>query len=465
MNHPTSTPVAASIVPAGRNITARSSRSALAHIPGDEGWPVVGVIPRYIYGMDQLMLDFHRRFGDVARMKVPGSVGLFIFGADNYQRIFLDTERIFSSRAGYEATIAHLFRGALLLQDFEEHRFQRRILQTAFKTEALRQYPELMNPVVATQVKAWSGQSFPEMHTPIKHLLLTISAKAFFGIEATGREAQKLSRTFGELIDGLVTLVHWDVPGSKYHRGLRARKTLESYFRGIIPGRRHSDGQDVLSHMCRETDEAGEPFSDDEILNQAIFLLFAAHDTTTSLLNNLLLHSAMDPRIQERLRVESMALADAHLGFDDLDALVELDHCIDECLRLYPPAPFTLRRTLQDCEISGHRVPANTMLYLPMLFNQRDPVFWSQPDRFDPDRFSPARQEHKRHKFCYHPFGGGAHKCIGLHFARMMAKCFMHQLLLQYRYELPAGFTPRHLWVPLPRPVKLPLRFSSLSAR
>jgi len=458
MNHATST--AASGPTPGGQVTARSRRSALAHIPGDEGWPVVGVIPRYIYGMDGLVKDFHQRFGDVARMKIPGSRGLFVFGADNYQRIFLDAERIFSNRSGYEATIGHLFRGALLLQDFEEHRFQRRILQTAFKTEALRQYPVLMNPIIATQLEAWSGRSFPEMHRHIKHLLLTISARTFFGIEATGGEAEKLCRLFSELIDGLVTMVHWDVPGFKFHRGIRARKALERYFREIIPLRRHGDGQDVLSHMCRETNEAGEPFSDDDILNQAIFLLFAAHDTTTSLLNNLLLHTAMDAQLQGRLRAESAALDRAQPGFDDLASLTLLDHCIDECLRLYPPAPFTLRCTLQDCEISGHRVPANTMLYLPMLFNQRDPAFWSEPDRFDPDRFAPGREEHKRHKFCYHPFGGGAHKCIGLHFARMMAKCFMHQLLLQHRYELPAAYRPRHLWVPLPRPVKLPLQFS-----
>jgi len=465
MNHATSTNVTTAPVDKGSEAMARAGRASLAHIPGDEGWPLVGVIPKYLYDMDTLVMDYYRRFGDVARVKIPGSVGLFVFGADNYQRIFLDTERIFSTRAGYEASIGHLFGGALLLQDFDEHRFQRRILQTAFKTEALRQYPGLMNPTIATQVGAWSGQSFPEMHLHIKNLLLTISAKTFFGIDASGSEAVQLGRAFSDLIDGVIAMVRWNIPGFRYHRGLRGRRTLENYFRGIIPLRRSGDGQDVLSHMCRETNEAGEPFSDEEILNQAIFLLFAAHDTTTSLLNNLLLHTATDTTIQDRLRAEASALGTAHLSYDDMDALVTLDHCIDECLRLYPPAPMSVRCTLQDCEISGHRVPANTMLYLPMLYNQRDPQFWREPERFDPDRFSPERQEHKQHKFCYHPFGGGAHKCIGLHFARMMAKCFMHQLLLQQRYALPAGFTPRHLWVPLPRPVKLPLQFHALGER
>jgi len=67
----------------------------------------------------------------------------------------------------------------------------------------------------------------------------------------------------------------------------------------------------------------------------------------------------------------------------------------------------------------------------------RLPEFWSSPDRFDPDRFSPERAEHTKHTHLYYPFGGGAHVCIGLHFARIQVKAVMNELLGRYRIVNP----------------------------
>lgn len=438
--------------------------AALKHIPGDEGWPLVGLLPKYFYSLDTLVQAMREKYGTVARMRIPGSVGLFVFGADNHQRIFLDKERIFSSRLGLEGSLGPFFKGALLLQDFDDHRLQRRMMQGAFKTPAMRQYPQLINSVIASELDGWSDRSIAQIHPLLKNLLIKISLQTFFGIAPDGEETEKLSQQFSHLVDASIAMFRLDIPGFAYHRGLRSRQALEQYFKHIIPLRRGGDGADMLSHMSRETSESGDLFRDDEITNQAIFLLFAAHDTTTSVLNNLLLHLGSDQPLQQRLRAESQALNSPQLNYDDLDTLVTLDHCIDECLRLYPPAPLSVRSTLQDCEIDGIHIPAYTTLYLPMMANHRDPQFWTDPQRFDPDRFAVGREEHKRHSFAFHPFGGGAHKCIGMHFARMMAKCVMHQLLLSQHISLPDNYRSRHLWVPLPRPVKLPITLKPLSA-
>ncbi len=91
------------------------------------------------------------------------------------------------------------------------------------------------------------------------------------------------------------------------------------------------------------------------------------------------------------------------------------------------------------------------------------PEFWSDPETFDPDRFSEARQEHRGHKFQFMPFGGGAHKCIGMNFAQMNAKLFMHQLLRQYRVTLQPGYKIGSQILPTPCPPQgLPLRIEKL---
>ena len=44
------------------------------------------------------------------------------------------------------------------------------------------------------------------------------------------------------------------------------------------------------------------------------------------------------------------------------------------------------------------------------------------------------------HPYAWVPFGGGAHKCIGLHFADMQVKAILHQVLLKYRWRVPADY-------------------------
>ena len=67
-----------------------------------------------------------------------------------------------------------------------------------------------------------------------------------------------------------------------------------------------------------------------------------------------------------------------------------------------------------------------------------------RPDKFDPDRFAEPRNEHKKHRYAFTPFGGGAHKCIGMVFGQLEVKTIMHRLLRRYRLELPRpGYEPR----------------------
>jgi len=61
------------------------------------------------------------------------------------------------------------------------------------------------------------------------------------------------------------------------------------------------------------------------------------------------------------------------------------------------------------------------------------------------------------------PFGGGAHMCLGLHFATMQIRILMTQLLSRYRIELDAGSGAEWQAWPIPQPKDgLPLRFVPL---
>ena len=82
------------------------------------------------------------------------------------------------------------------------------------------------------------------------------------------------------------------------------------------------------------------------------------------------------------------------------------------------------------------------------------PELWTDPDTFDPDRFAEPRSEHKKHRYAFAPFGGGAHKCIGMVFGQLEIKTVMHRLLRKYRLELThPGYTPHYDYGGMPVPV------------
>lgn len=77
---------------------------------------------------------------------------------------------------------------------------------------------------------------------------------------------------------------------------------------------------------------------------------------------------------------------------------------------------------------------------------------WPDPTRFDPTRFTDAVQR-TRHRHAYVPFGGGAHMCLGLHFAHMQVKSFMRHFLQNLTVSLEPGYQPVWQMWPIPKPM------------
>jgi cytochrome P450 len=437
----------------------------LDHIPGDYGLiPYLGKTMDVLNNLRPLLNEHYTKYGTVSRLLMGGRKGVLVLGADNWQRVYLDKDKNFSTEMGYAESLGYFYKGGLLLRDFDEHRFQRRIFQNAFKTNAMKEYIHTMNPMLKEGMDSWQGTPNFLFFPHIKQLLLEVGATIFLGIDKNDKEMTKLNQAFLDVANGLLGLFKLRIPGLKFHKGMVANEYLTRYFAKLIPLRRASEGSDMLSFMCKEKMENGEFFPDSDLIPHASFLLFAAHDTTTSALCHMLYHTAKNPEWQERLRAESLALGKPALEYDDLDNMVGLELVFKESLRMNPSVAMMTRRTVRECEIDGVRIPANTVLYLPPAFNHYDSRYWSNPEKFDPERFSPERQEEKNHSFCYTPFGGGAHKCIGMHFANMQAKCFMHQFLLKYRYSVPANYNPKMDIFPLPKPADgLPLKLEPIA--
>lgn len=433
----------------------------LAHIPGDYGWPLVGHGVAFARDARALTNRQWRDHGDVFRTRILGTPVVMLATPQSAREVLLDRDRVFSSTAGWSYPLGRLFDRGLMLRDFDDHRVHRAVMQQAFRRDALAGYLDAVHGVTDGHLAAAERAADVDLHAFLKQLTLDIASKVFLGV-ALGPRSAAINRAFMDVMGAVTTPVRVGVPGTPFARGLRGRRRLEQFFSTLVRLRRTTpEAADLLSRLCHATDDDGRTLSDDEVVDHMIFLLLAAHDTTTASLTVMLWETARDPAWQRRLRADVAALDGADVDLDNERALTDVDLVFREATRLHPPVPFLPRGALRDTVVDGRPLPAGTVVTVAPLLLHRHPAWWSAPDDFDPDRFARGRDEHRAHSHLFIPFGGGAHTCIGNHFSRLVTKAVTARLLLRHELRAPADRPVDMDAAPIPRPrrpVRLTLR-------
>ena len=380
-------------------------------------------------------------FGPVSWGGFMGARGVWVASPDAIGEVLTNRDKAFANGPGWGYYIGPFFTRGIMLLDFEEHLQHRRIMQEAFTRDRLQGYLATLNTGIARGIAAWQPTDDFRLYDATKQLLLDLAADVFIGTEL-GPEADRLNKAFIDTVVGGLAAVRADVPGGRWHRGLVGRKALEEYFYAQLPAKRDKHTDDLFSVLCHAQTPDGERFSDEDVVNHMIFVLMAAHDTSTITASTIAYYLAKHPEWQDKLRTECRALAKPTLDYDDLAELPLMDQAFREALRINPPVGMLVRETVKDTSISGKFVPAGTKVFVAPLAMHRLAEYWPEPDRFDPDRFSPERQEDRGHRYLWAPFGGGAHKCIGLYFGGMQVKAILHQLLLSYEWSIDPDYEP-----------------------
>jgi cytochrome P450 len=430
---------------------------ALAHIPGEKGWPLVGNTFRMLadpHGMAKAMVE---KYGKVYKNRAFGGWNVALIGADANELVLFDREKLFSSEQGWGPILDQLFPRGLMLMDFDHHRADRRALSIAFKPGPMRHYADALNRGIASRVEQW-GAGEMRFYPAIKELTLDLAADSFIGIP-WGPEADQINRAFVDMVQASVAPVRKPLPFTQMKKGVDGRAFLVDYFTQETHRRRaEGGGQDMFSQFATAEYDDGSLMPVDEVVDHMNFLMMAAHDTITSSATSLLWLLAKHPEWQQKLRDEVEAVtggADAQgkprdLAYEDLGKLELTEMAFKEALRFIPPVPSMPRRALREFDFGGYRIPAGTPVGINIHWTHHSDEYWDEPERFDPLRFTPDKVK-ARHKYAWVPFGGGAHMCLGLHFAYMQVKILMAQLLPRYRVELTDGDPAWQAW-PIPKP-------------
>ncbi|MDX1881109.1 cytochrome P450 [Mycobacterium sp. SMC-18] len=430
--------------------------SGLKPVLGDPGLPLVGHTLDYIRFGSDFSRERYDRLGSVSWMGAFGTKLVVIAGPEATRQAFTSEAKAFS-QDGWSFLIDSFFHRGLMLMSFDEHLMHRRIMQEAFTRPRLTGYVEQMTPRVRSAVPAWPTGSSARIYPLLKELTLDVATDVFMGGRGK-EESDAVNKAFVAAVRAASSLVRVPLPGTRFRAGVRGRRVLEDYFFRHLPAARAGETDDLFAALCQATTEDGERFSDEDVVSHMIFLMMAAHDTSTITTTAVAYFLAKNPVWQEAAAAEAESVGDGLPDIEALEKMAVIDLVIKEALRLVAPVPLVMRKTVRDVAIDGYHIPVGTVCAITAAVNHFDRTIWSDPERFDPSRFDEPRREDQHHRFAWVPFGGGAHKCIGMQFGTLEVKAILHRMLRSFIWTVPENYQIRWDNTSLPVPVDgLPL--------
>jgi cytochrome P450 len=395
-----------------------------------------------------------RQYGDIVRFRLGPFTANLLTDPDAVETVLVGRNHDVHKSPFYGAMKRVLGEGLLTSED-EFHKRQRRLIQPIFHHKRIKECGQAMVEYGVRYRERWRGGQELDFHQEMMGLTLAIVGATLFGADVE-RDAPDVGRAMKSMLgalDNLLVFLLFMVGGSvadgveqlplpSMRRYRAGRDDLLGVIRRMIAEKRAADGDgsDLLSSLLAATEEDGSGMSDQQILDEAVTIFLAGHETTAVALSWTFALLARHPAVADKLHAElDEVLGEQEPTVDDLPRLDYTQRVLSESMRLFPPAWMIGRQAIADLELLGYDVPAGTVLLLPPFLVQRDARWWPDPRRFDPDRWTPEA-EATRPKYAYFPFGGGPRLCIGETFAWMEGELLLATIAQRWQPRLVPGY-------------------------
>ncbi len=350
----------------------------------------------------QPMYSLLREAGPCVDM-ADGDMNMVIVGGDADVRHVLQHPEIFSS--GIDAVAIGQIRPLIPLQiDPPDHKNFRKLLDPIFAPKQVALLEDRTRTIVRDLIAAVIDDGACNFHTAIAETLPTTVFLQLLGLPLS--RAQE----FIKLKDGIIRPpVTTNAERVAYTSKVGAK--VYAVLQEAIDGRVADRQEDILS-MFLDAEVDGHRLTNDDILDIGYLFFIAGLDTVTSSLDCMLSYLAQHPEQRQQL-VDDPSL---------------IQHAIEEMLRWETPVTGVVRVTTEDTEIGGCPIAKGRTVSVILGSANVDERAWSDPDTIDFDR------PENRHL----AFGGGAHRCLGSHLARMELRVALeewHKAVPEYRLK------------------------------
>ena len=273
--------------------------------------------------------------------------------------------------------------------DPPDHQRYRALVAEPFSPKRAATYEEplrgIVNELIDEFIEDGECDAFKAMAEPLPALLATV----FLGVPL--EDGQRLAHW-------IHTLVHETT--TRPEAAGEAVMQIYGYFGGLFAERAGSDGDDLISIICRAEIE-GHKLSQEELLGFALFLLLASIDTSQKVIGSMFWRLANDPELLAKIAGDASLVPAA----------------VEEFLRLYSPVIGT-RKVLEDTEVAGCPIKAGEQVLLLFGAAGRDDRTFPDAEEFKFDRPNGAK---------HLAFGSYIHKCLGIHIARVEMRVLLEE--------------------------------------
>ncbi|KAL6224591.1 hypothetical protein ACLB2K_003446 [Fragaria x ananassa] len=235
-------------------------------------------------------------------------------------------------------------KNSLLCVPHEKHRRIRRLLSDPFSMNSLSQFVQKFDKMLCQKLKKLEegGKSFVVLEFSMK---MTFDAMCSMLVRVTEDSLlRKLEKECNTISDAMLSIPVM-IPGTRYYKGIKARRRLMTTFKNMIDRRRSRKEyrEDFLQSMLdKDSYPPYKKLQDSEIMDNLLTLIIAGQTTTAAAIMWSVKFLDENKEAQDRLREEQLSIskskpAKASVTLEDIK---DMSYCLKEMQKPYSFIPF-----------------------------------------------------------------------------------------------------------------------------
>jgi len=436
-------------------------------LPGPRGLPVIGNLTQMdAVHFHRMMEDLARQYGPIFRFRLMDRDFVATARREDLNHIFHDRPELWRRTERSASMLEELGAHGLFTAEGQEWRRQRKLVMHSLTPEVIhRFFPQLVAMTERLQrrwLAAVGAGRQPDVLRDLKAYALDVTVGLAMGqdLNLLENESDPLQRDVEFLFTRLARrltapIIYWrtfrlpvdreaDAAVARIRASVagfvaRARERLAAE-----PARREKPAN-MLEAMVLERDAPGSDMSDEDLIGNAVLMVFAGEDTTSNTIAWLLHLLSSAPSAWARLAGEARTALGPDVvlrDYQDLDRLPWLDLCTREAMRLKPVAPILGFEPAVDLVLGDVFMPAGLVVFTLMRHAFELDTQLERAAEFLPERWlSEPGQEQDDPSRKLLPFGAGPRFCPGRYLAtteiRMVVSMLARGFTLAPRPDAP----------------------------
>ncbi|KAH9663064.1 cytochrome P450 family 722 subfamily A polypeptide 1 [Citrus sinensis] len=416
-----------------------------AEIPGRLGLPFIGETLSFFSATNSTKGCYNfvkvrrLRYGKWFKTRILGKIHMFVPSTEGAKMIF--TSDFANFNKGYVKSMADAVgKNSLLCVPHESHKRIRRLLSDPFSMNSLSKFVKTFDKMLSERLNKLqeSGKSFSILDFSMKltfdamcNMLMSVTDDSLLG---------QIEKDCTAVSDAMLSFPFM-IPGTRYYRGIKARRRLMETFRGMIAKRRSGEEsfEDFLQSMLeKDSCPTNEKLSDSEIMDNLLTLIIAGQTTTAAAMMWSVKFLHDNREAQQKLRLNNVKIPNNKLQEEQLAMIKDKADGAALTLEDVSSMSYGLKVVKETLRMS------NVLLWYPRFeikkgwhvnidaaYIHYDPALYKDPEQFNPSRF-----EEMQKSYSFIPFGSGPRTCLGMNMAKVTMLIFLHRLTSGYLWTV-----------------------------